>query len=231
MPTLPDSILEDEDLATFMINFLPFPASLKNSHSEYITANTALLKLCGFSDLKALKGKTDQDLKCAAANFSEEFRQQDKRSIEFGKQVNIDICRYADEKIHCFSSTKTPIFCKKNNQSATLSCMLEMDCTLIEKFASILNSSTKTRNMANILGSYSTRQREDDITLSKRQAQSLFFLLRGKTSKEIARILSLSPRTVDEYIDIMKVKFHCENRLQLISCAIEKGYFFTLPDM
>jgi ATP/maltotriose-dependent transcriptional regulator MalT len=48
----------------------------------------------------------------------------------------------------------------------------------------------------------------DDLNLPLRQSEVFFFLLRGKTSKEIAKILSLSPRTVESYLDEIKVTIH-----------------------
>lgn len=45
--------------------------------------------------------------------------------------------------------------------------------------------------------------------LSKRETQCLHFLLEGKTAKEIAKKLSLSPRTVEEYIANLKRKSNC----------------------
>ncbi len=53
------------------------------------------------------------------------------------------------------------------------------------------------------------------VTLSPRQQECAILMIEGFTTKEIARALDLSPRTVQEYIDIIKDKFEARNRLHL----------------
>ncbi|MBN9413114.1 MAG: helix-turn-helix transcriptional regulator [Candidatus Paracaedimonas acanthamoebae] len=59
------------------------------------------------------------------------------------------------------------------------------------------------------------------ITLSKRQTQCLQLLMRGKTSKEIGKDLSISYRTVEYYFDILREKFHCQNRREIIDFVLK----------
>ena len=59
-------------------------------------------------------------------------------------------------------------------------------------------------------------------SFSQREMQCLKLLLQGKSAKEIARILDLSPRTVEFYIRNMKKKTHCRTRSELILKALEK---------
>lgn len=58
---------------------------------------------------------------------------------------------------------------------------------------------------------------EQQLQLSKRQADCMNYALLGKTAKEIARALNLSPRTVEEHLTILKQKLGCSNKMQLIS--------------
>lgn len=52
--------------------------------------------------------------------------------------------------------------------------------------------------------------------ISPRQLECAQLIAKGLSSKEVARTLHLSPRTVDEYIDILKKKFNVKNRPQLL---------------
>jgi DNA-binding CsgD family transcriptional regulator len=56
----------------------------------------------------------------------------------------------------------------------------------------------------------------DHYLLSKRQEECLFLLVRGKTTKEIAQALCLSPRTVESYINEIKIKMSCSSKSQII---------------
>lgn len=56
-----------------------------------------------------------------------------------------------------------------------------------------------------------------NVNLSVKQRECSILLLRGKTAKEIAEILGLSARTVEYYLNTLKVKFGCKNKAALIA--------------
>lgn len=58
--------------------------------------------------------------------------------------------------------------------------------------------------------------------LSSQQKYCLYYTLQGKTIKEIAKLMSLSPRTVEHYINIIKTKFNCDNKRDLFGMFLEK---------
>jgi DNA-binding CsgD family transcriptional regulator len=64
---------------------------------------------------------------------------------------------------------------------------------------------------------------KSNFKISHREQQTLFYLLRGKTAKEIGCILNISPKTVEYYIENLKNKFNCHSRSELISKGIENG--------
>jgi DNA-binding CsgD family transcriptional regulator len=51
---------------------------------------------------------------------------------------------------------------------------------------------------------------------TKREAECMVLLLRGKTINSVANILKLSPRTVEYYIKNMKSKLGCRTKFELI---------------
>lgn len=55
--------------------------------------------------------------------------------------------------------------------------------------------------------------------LSSRERECLNSLLQGKTAKETAAMLALSPRTVESYFENIKKKLKCSNKGQLFSTA------------
>lgn len=52
--------------------------------------------------------------------------------------------------------------------------------------------------------------------LTHRQKNCLFHLIKGLSYKQIAQRLKLSPKTVENYLNIIKDKLHCINRSELI---------------
>lgn len=53
--------------------------------------------------------------------------------------------------------------------------------------------------------------------LSVRQTECLFYLSQGRTYKEIAREMNISPRTVEYYIEIIRDKTGCARKYELVS--------------
>ncbi len=58
--------------------------------------------------------------------------------------------------------------------------------------------------------------RSKNINLSPQQLRMIPFIIEGRTAKEIARLIHLSPRTVEEYINSIKAKLHAKNKADLI---------------
>jgi DNA-binding CsgD family transcriptional regulator len=54
--------------------------------------------------------------------------------------------------------------------------------------------------------------------LTKREVECLYYLCLGKTAKEIAKQMLISPRTVETYIEQIRRKTGQQNRLEVISC-------------
>ena len=61
-----------------------------------------LAKLTGFKKAANVIGLTDIDLKCGAAEFYREFQEQDRRVLTQQYESNIDICKYANDKVRAF---------------------------------------------------------------------------------------------------------------------------------
>lgn len=103
-------------------------------------------------------------------------------------------------------------------------------CHLVETpYYSQLNQSDKKYCSKDFLPSHYKKQSENKFGLSKRELQCMFYILRGKKSKEIGLILNLSKRTIDFYIDNIKNKMGCQNKTELILAGLSAGYMNIVP--
>lgn len=72
-------------------------------------------------------------------------------------------------------------------------------------------------------------EQQENQLLSEREQECLFFLLRRKTAKEIARILSLSPRTVETHMERIRLKLQCPSTSDLLEKATVENFGCHLP--
>jgi len=70
----------------------------------------------------------------------------------------------------------------------------------------------------------------NNLHLSKREAECVFFLLRGLTIKKVAYTLDLSPRTVEFYLKNVKHKLACKKKNEVLQ-LIRQTSFVTDPDV
>lgn len=62
---------------------------------------------------------------------------------------------------------------------------------------------------------------EDSLPITRREAEILLWLAHGKTNREIAEILGMSPRTVNKHLEHMYPKIGASNRTAAASVAIQ----------
>lgn len=100
---------------------------------------------------------------------------------------------------------------KANGQNAGLFSDEEIQNTTCNK--SRQKMLLKKKNLA----SYNLGAKYGNTFFTRREAECMVLLLRGKTTSKIATILELSPRTVADYIRNMKIKVNCRSIEELIS--------------
>jgi DNA-binding CsgD family transcriptional regulator len=61
----------------------------------------------------------------------------------------------------------------------------------------------------------------DTCELSSRQLESLYWLTKGMTIKQIGKTMNLSPRTIESYLETIKTKLNCFCRTELIQRALQ----------
>lgn len=75
--------------------------------------------------------------------------------------------------------------------------------------------------MGNFLKSNKDVVSNQILNLTKRQKECAYLLLQGKTAKEISEITNLSRRTIETYLNNLKIKLNCHNKASLIAKLIK----------
>lgn len=177
-------------------------------------------------------GRTDYDMPCETVNCAGMFREQDQQVIKAAKRMRIlDIHPFADEwKAYIF--TKTPWVQKDKKVIGTIFQGVDITSASTIEIGSLLARMQVDGVQHDLLGqsSYIVGNDFSKVKLTLRQQECLFFFLRGKTTKQIASLLSISSRTVEEHHEQLRAKFGVQNRYELIDKAIEGGFLNMIPE-
>lgn len=63
-----------------------------------------------------------------------------------------------------------------------------------------------------------------DIYLTKREAQVAYCFIQGKSTMQTAKLLNLSRRTVEFYVNNMKVKLNCRFKADLLDILLQDDF-------
>lgn len=203
----------------------------KDLNSVYMETNAACANLFGFRRKRDISGFVDEEIPCKIAEFAEVFRQQDQRVISSGKPLKIlEIHPCASEQWKVMLNTKNPLRNSGGDIVGTFAYCLDITQEMSQIATILARLGVQHYSKGKIAqGSFLLDQSGLEIELTKRQAECLFYLIRGKTFKQIAQALKVSPRTVEDHIEQLKLKFACQNKSELVETAIQQGFINVLP--
>ncbi|MFN7096694.1 MAG: helix-turn-helix transcriptional regulator [Gammaproteobacteria bacterium] len=196
------------------------------NYTSYLTLNL-LTKNC--STINKVIGKTDHQLQINRYHENADaFIENDKYASENGSWFGIEACRHRNRPILAISYKKAIM-----NKDKKIAGVLGYILNFIEadKIKTLVNKLDLNMELFNYEKNTSVKLLTTDnlINLTRREAECLYYTLRGKTAKSIALILNISPKTVEFHIEQLKNKFEVMNKSQLMDKAIELGYGDVLP--
>lgn len=74
----------------------------------------------------------------------------------------------------------------------------------------------KTTDQRSLFSTSAEAGHLQNIKLTRREQECLKYLVQGKSAKQTANLLNLSPRTVEIYLDTLKSKLNCRTKLALV---------------
>lgn len=175
-----------------ILNQIPNLIFWKDKRLAYLGANDMFIRHAGLNSVDDILGKDDFQMPWDC--FAKKYRQDDRYILKNKQHLTItEHHRDISGEVTLVVVNKKPLY-------------------------------DENGEMIGIIGTYSLLSQheyhKDKISLPKRQKQVLLEIAKGKTAKAIAEELSLSTRTVESYIDIIKTKLNCHNKTQLIKAAL-----------
>lgn len=207
------------DLIDPIVETTSAAAYWKDRQSRYLGANQPMLLLANMNSNEEIVGTTDFDFWCqneatVMVEHDQEIAAEDyqKGYIELSRSILEPQCSKK------YFSYKVPMHARSGKIIGVfgLSYLVDGIDSLVNAFnelGSFINS--------NVLEKVTQSESLQTTPLSARQIDCLYYLVKGMTSKQIANTLNLSPRTIEYYLDTIKIKLNCTNKAELIACALQ----------
>lgn len=198
------------------------PYFIKNLDSRTVYANLAMAKLVGLRSPDSIIGRFDHEVQAKLYDNEESiklWRSQDTGVSDSLKPLTmLEIHRGAVE--HPFINKKIPLY-NEENECVGVACYIRN----LEVFT--LNDLLKNRSP----GSLILNKPGDFFT--EKECDVIFLKLQGLTSKEVGKVLNLSPKTVDNRLNILYTKagvshfddFHEFCRKHKYDCYLPARFF------
>lgn len=219
-----------QDEASYIAN-LPGIIVVKDLDYLVTAITNDCARLCGFKNFEQALGHIDHDMPSKIAEIADEFLKLDKQSVSLNKKLHaIQVLNY-DSEWRVILSVRTPIVNENNEVVKLHLTAIDITDTNLSRGILLLGSSDKKIiNMVNQQANYIIDSCHQPFNLTEKQEVCLFLLVRGKTMKQIANIMKISIKTIEDHINSIKTKLNCTTKSQLIEKAINSGFFYYIPN-
>lgn len=211
-----------------MIKTLPFFVIKKrlindNDFLEFEEMSSVCANYLGWKDPELCYGKYDYDIPSKISELASDFKKFDLIAIAKDEELQtIELLDCPKDGLKVFLVKRVP------QGEKIVICAIDISSKPIFSFIrSSLNyfdTLSKERRLCYIL---------DDafggLNLSSRQEECLYYLIRGKTAGETARVLGIEEATVQQHIVRIKDKLKCHTKSDLIDRSFESGFVYFIP--
>jgi len=208
-PTVEDILKTD-----FHSYFLNIEGAVQNM-------NEAGASAFGIDSIKSFLGK--EILKLIPHDYAAQIKKNDRQVMTTNKTLIFEEEFMFKENIFNALTIKFPWYGEDNKIIGLFGCTIEIGKQ------PLVNALTKVMQMGLLIPAthlfapkkYWSGQKINNVHLSKRQAEILRFVVRGKSLKEISQLLNLSKRTVEHYFEDIKNKMLVFSKAELIEKVID----------
>lgn len=210
-------------------NTLPGSVWCKSAAGIYLGANEMTFRIVGS---KIQLGRHDNEL--SWKDSAKDLVENDQKCMDLNASIITEesVILFNGNRYEC-RSLRSPVLDSKGNIVGTIGNSLYR--SEIQKISKLLMPKSTlalvrgfnffSQKKQNRYAIRSTKT-NGDVLVSHREMQCAYHLFMGRTVKEISNILSLSPRTVEIYVNNLKLKLNFRKRSELIEILLENmGHF------
>lgn len=214
------------------INAMPGAIAWVNLDNSFFAVNQTCLDRSGFIKQDNAEGKSYADMPCRIATCHQEFiAENDKAKTSAEDPEFLGLHCYHNDEWKVTYGVKKLIRNSEGQPIGICENFMELKNAHIANFLSQLAKleshfqAPKKQICYQLTNSISPNK----FSLTERQSECLFYLLRGFNVPMIAERLDVSKRTVESHIENIKLKIGCFAKVELIEKALSEGWTGNLP--
>jgi DNA-binding CsgD family transcriptional regulator len=219
------------DQYSHIISQLPGLFLLKSCDSQYFGFSPQFSHLLGWKNQQECIGRYDADLPCQASELAEIFVREDRETLLNGDTKQLHLTKYCNENIKIFITNKRRLIDKNNEVIGII--VYDEDVThhpVVQKIT--VDEMVKIRAYTSSKSKHGLKMkitpRYQELNLSIRESEVLYYLIRKENLKTIGGLLNISTRTVEKHTQNIMEKLGCYSRKQLIEYAADSAIFNVL---
>lgn len=191
--------------------------SWKDINSRYYGFNDVLGEFSGISTSNA-NGKQYEDV-ISNIEQADILRQHDQETMTAkATKLFIEGYKLKNTEISNWLRIETPLYNNVKKMVGVFSLSFPSNKLNFFSILKIINNNLDSFPLMMMLLNNNAKYR-----LTNRQNECLCHIIRGRTTKEIAQLLSISPRTVETYLEQIKAELNCYTKSQLINKVWDEG--------
>ncbi|HEV2614577.1 MAG TPA: helix-turn-helix transcriptional regulator [Gammaproteobacteria bacterium] len=202
-----------------IVNLYQLPLSIyfSNAESLVVDGNRIAAEMVGESSIDKVRGKKPREY--LGRHYEAQIVKNNDAIIRSPSMTVLDESGVrADDFLLQALSFKFPWY-YENNVIGIMGCSIKIDAMSLHNFGHAFLALMSTGLLNTTQLPINIRH---DIYFSRREEEVLAQLVRGKTAKQIGEKLNLSPRTIESYIENMKIKTNCQSKFELIDKFIDE---------
>lgn len=199
------------------MNQSDIPFFIRDIESRFMYANKSCLYLLNITSNINVEGKLDEDLPVDWAEFSNDFKKQDRLTEYNGKSTSIITTQRYNFKadLQSYFSPKTPLY-SKGECIGTVGFANKLKFISIPDFIDGKNPFVLSSSSPNKI-------------FTDRELDIIFFSMQRLTAKEISRKLDVSHRTIENKLQTIYNKIGINSVGQLIEYCKVNGFDNFIP--
>lgn len=212
-----------------VIQHLPTLSWIKNTDYRYIASSQRLIQLLGCPSEDAFYEK--DDFNQPWAEYARLYRKEDEQVLTGDFLTFVHPAKLYTGQDILIITRKSPLYDENNTIQGIMGNITIATSPQLMQTISGLKKNDFELTAINRYepGRYCIAELVPKTTLSIRECECLFYLIRGETAAEIAKRLFISKRTVEKHIVNIKHKWDCRKKSEVIEKAIELGYVSFIP--